>query len=240
MWKALLALLFLAPPIFGQEHATAYEALRVVGARFNREAVNHIIAVSGTDGNPQPASWKVLLEDQRAPSGVREVEVENGRIVSERTPARPLIGSTAAAAINTSRLNLDSSGAYQVASHTAETSHVVFSLVSYTLRTDERGNPTWIVTMQSNARRPLGTIYVGANKGNVTRVEGMYSGRNIEQVADDRTIDEPAADTDGDGDADENIVKRQIKRAFRRTKSDATRMFHNVRRSFADFIDPRR
>ena len=240
MWKAFFALVVFAAPALAQEHATAYEALRVVGARFNREAVNHIISITGVDGNPQPATWKVLLEDQRAQSGVRELEVENGRIVSERTPVRQLIGSTAAAAINTSRLNLDSSGAYQVASHTAETSHVVFSLVNYTLRTDERGNPTWIITLQSNARRPLGTIYVGANKGNITRVEGMYSGRNIEQVADDRTIEEPVANKDGNEDADENIVKRQIKRAFRRTKSDATRMFRDVRRSFADFIDPRR
>ena len=106
---------------------------------------------------------------------------------------------------------------------------------------DSRGNPTWIVTLQSNARQPLGTIYVGANKGNVTRVEGMYSGRNIEQVADDRTLEQPVASEDGDADdADQNIVKRRIKQAFRRTKHDATEMFDNVRRNFADFIDPRR
>lgn len=237
-----MALGLLATPLFAQERGTAYEALRVVGAHLNRDAVNHVISVTGVDGNPQPATWKVLVEDRRAQSGAREVEVRNGRVVSERASAQPVIGSTAAATIKTSQLNLDSSGAYQVASHTAETSHVVFSLVSYTLRTDERGHPTWIVTLQSNARRPLGTIYVGANKGNITRVEGMYSGRNIEQVADDRTLEEPAAENDpeSESDGDENVVKREIKQAFRRTKRDATHMFENVRRSFADFIDPRR
>lgn len=240
MWKTFVALGLIATPLCAQQRGTAYEAIRVVGAHLSREAVNHVISVTGVDGNPEPATWKVLVEDGRAQGGIREVEVRNGRVVAERTPAQRVVGSAAAGAIKTSQLNLDSSGAYQVASHTAETSHVVFSLVSYTLRTDGRGNPTWIVTLQSNARQPLGTIYVGANKGNVTRVEGMYSGRNIEQVADDRTIDEPPAENDEGSDADENVVKRQIKQAFRRTKRDANQMFDNVRRSFADFIDPRR
>ncbi|MDQ6808228.1 MAG: hypothetical protein M3Z64_02205 [Verrucomicrobiota bacterium] len=240
MWKGLIVSIFLATAAFAQEHATAYEALRVVGAQLGRAAINHVVSLSGVDGNPQPATWNVLLEDRTAASGLREVQVANGRLVADRAPSRNVIGPGAAASISTSRLNLDSSGAYQVASHTAETSHVVFSYVSYTLRTDPRGNPTWIVTLQSNARQPLGTIHIGANKGNVTRVEGLYSGRNIEQVADDRTLDQPVAENDTEADGDENVVKREIKRAFRRTKHDATRMFDDVRRSFADFIDPRR
>ena len=39
-------------------------------------------------GDPQPETWKILLEDSRAPTGVREVEVANGRIVAERNPNR--------------------------------------------------------------------------------------------------------------------------------------------------------
>jgi hypothetical protein len=196
-----------------------------------------VISVTGVDGNPQPARWTVLVS---AANGVHEIQVAGGRIVSDRPSSG---GSSAAATISTSKLNLDSSGAYSVAAHTAETSHVVFTFVSYTLRTDHRGNPTWIVTLQTNRREPVGTIYIGANKGNVTRVEGMYQGRNMEQVETEKTLEEPVdnnADQDSDSDADENIIKRHIKHMFRRTRRDAERIFENAQRSFEDFIDRRR
>ena len=130
-------------------------------------------------------SWKILVEDRRANGGVREIVVKDERIASQRIPNRSVVGSTEGNTINTARLNLDSTGAYAVASHTAETSHVTFSLVSYTLRTDDRGNPTWIVTLEDRSRRPVGTIHIKAHDGRVSRVEGMYQGRNMEQFEED-------------------------------------------------------
>jgi hypothetical protein len=241
MWKAIVASFVIAAPVLAQEGGTAYEALRVIGTQLNREFVNRVISVTGIDGNPQPARWKVLVADQSGQSGAREIVVANGHIVSDR-PAAGVTGSTAGAIIDTSKLNLDSSGAYQVASHTAETSHVVFALVSYTLRTDHRGNPTWIVTLETNGRQPVGTIHVGANKGSVTRVEGMYRGTNMAQVETEQTLEEPAdaGDQEEDSDGDENVVKHRIKQMFRRTRRDAERTFERVRQSFGDFIAGRR
>jgi hypothetical protein len=40
-----------------------------------------------------------------------------------------------------------------------------------------------------------------------------------------------------DENPDENIVFKDIKRAFRKTTHDASRMFHKVRRSFVDFFN---
>ncbi|PZR71689.1 MAG: hypothetical protein DLM73_15430 [Chthoniobacterales bacterium] len=238
MWKLLLAVALLATPALAQDNPSAYEALRVIGTQGNRELVNHLISVTGVDGNPQPRSWKVLVEDRRANGGVREFVVEDNRIVSQRVPNRSVVGSTQGATINTARLNLDSTGAQTVASHTAETSHVVYALTSYTLRTDEKGNPVWIVTLSDKSARPLGTIHIKANDGRITRVEGMYQGRNMEQVetAPEQVDDQPVAEED---DPDENIVKRDIKRMFRRSRDDARRMFLRVRRSFVDFINRR-
>jgi hypothetical protein len=156
-------------------------------------------------------------------------------------PNRSVVGSTQGATINTTKLNLDSTGAYSVASHTAETSHVTFALTSYTLRTDDRGNPVWIVTLADRNSRPVGTIHIRASDGRINRVEGMYAGRNMEQVEVNRDeVDNPSPPPDDeqtDGDADENIVKRDIKRMFRRTTNDARRMFQRVRRSFVDFFN---
>jgi hypothetical protein len=235
MRNLLLLCMLAAAPAWGQENGTAYNALRVVGTKFNREAVNHVISITGTDGNPQPAKWKILLADKRARGGVREIEVADGRIVSERTPVRAVVGSTEGATIDTSHLNLDSSGAFSVASHTAEKSNTPFEVVTYTLRTDERGEPIWIVTLQNESRRPVGTIYIGANKGTVTRTEGMFNGAPMNQVVNAEEADRDYQEEEDNPD-DENIVKRKIKRWFRQVRDDAGHTFQNVRRSFADFI----
>jgi hypothetical protein len=238
MWKSLLASLLLATAVSAQEQPSAYEALRVIGTQLNRDMVSRVISVTGVDGNPQPSSWKVLVGDRNAAGGVREIVVEDNRIASQRVPNRSVVGSTEGHTINTAKLNLDSTGAYAVASHTAETSHVTFSFVSYTLRTDSRGNPTWIVTLEDRSRKPLGTIHIKANDGRISRVEGMYQGRNMDQVEED-TAQVDHRDVESTDDPDDNVVKKNIKRLFRKTKDDASRMFNKVRRSFADFIAPR-
>ena len=211
-----------------QERATAYEALRTVGQRLNRDYVNHVISVTGVEGDPQPDTWKILLDDSRARGGVREVEVRNGEIVSERTPTRSVVGSSEGATINTARLNLDSSGAFAVASHTADKSNTRFATASYALRTDERGNPIWVVTLQSVKGRPVGTIYIGANKGNVTRTEGMFAGAQMEDVVDER---------DQNRDQNDGTIQGRIRGMFRRAQDEARGMFDRTRRSFVDFIN---
>jgi hypothetical protein len=242
MWKFLVATLFVAVPALAQESPSAYEALRVIGTQLNRQMVNRIISVSGVDGDPQPQTWKILVADRNANGGVREIVVEDNRVVSQRVPNRSVVGSTQGATINTAKLNLDSTGAYSVASHTAHTSHVTFSSTSYTLRTDDRGNPIWIVTLADRSNRPVGTIHIRASDGRVSRVEGMYQGRNMEQVeeyrddGDNAPAEEEEVQQEETDDADENIVKRDIKRLFRRTRADARRMFGRVKRSFKDFV----
>ena len=245
MRKLLLApLLLLAASVFAQENPSAYEALRVIGTQLNRQLVNRVVSVNGVDGDPQPRSWKILVEDKNAANGVREYVIEDRRIVSQRAPNKSVVGSTQGATINTAKLNLDSTGAYSVAAHTAETSHVTFSLTSYTLRTDDRGNPVWIVTLADRSNRPVGTIHIRASDGRVTRVEGMYQGRNMEQIEENpETADNsPPTKNDeqvesDDENSDENIVLKDVKRMFRRTTRDAARMFQRVRRSFVDFFN---
>jgi hypothetical protein len=234
MWKFLVALLLAATPAMAQEVGTAYEALRVVGTQFGRASLNRVISITGVDGTPQPETWKILLEDTHAAGGVRELEVADGRITSERTPVRSVIGSAEGSTIKTGRLNLDSSGAYAVASHTAEKSHTEFDTVSYTLRTDERGNPIWIVTLHSRSKRPVGTIYIGANRGTVSRTEGMFAGATMEDVATDSGVEREAQG----GGGVIGTTKQRIRDTFQRAQEEATGMFNRVRRSFADFIAP--
>jgi hypothetical protein len=232
MWKPLLALLIGATPALAQENITAYDALRVVGDHFGRAAVNHVISITGQDGNPQPQTWRIMLEGPNG-RGVREVEVTDGRISGDGAPSRGVAGSTRGATINTKRLNLDSSGAYSVATYTADKSNARFANVDYTLRNDDRGEPVWIVTLHNRSGRPVGTIHIGANRGSVTRTEGMFAGATMEDVE----TDQPAADEVEEGSGPFSHTKARIRSAFERAQDQARGMFDRVRRSFTDFIN---
>jgi hypothetical protein len=230
MWKSIAALLLLATPALAQDNPTAYEALRAVSAQFGRNSLNHIISVTGVNGTPQPQRWKILLEDPGGRGGVREVEVENGEVASDH-PAR-IVGTPEGGTIKTARLNLDSSGAYAVASHTADKSNARFATVSYTLRTDERGNPVWIITLQNRSARPVGTIHIAANRGEVMRTEGLFAGATMEDVETEQDVEQNRDEGGIIGNA-----KARVRETFRRAQDEARGMFDRVRRSFTDFIN---
>src|SRR5437660_1550238 len=139
MLKSLAALLLSTSAVFAQTNPSAYDALRAVGTQVNRDFVNRVVSVTGVDGNPQPSRWRILIDDPNARGGIREVEVTDGHISSHRVSSRQVTGTPQGATINPARLNLDSSGAYEVASRTADSSHVPSALLSYTLRPNDRG-----------------------------------------------------------------------------------------------------
>src|SRR5437016_8848354 len=229
MWRLIIALLLLSTGrICAQENATAYEALRVVGTQFGRGALNHIVSITGVKGGPQPGRWKVTLEDPEQ-HGVRELEIADGKIDSDERPDRSVAGSTEGATIQVSRLNLDSSGAFAVASHIADTSHTQFATADYTLRTDERSEPTWIVTLLNRSSHPVGTIYIGATRGTEKRTEGMFAGATMEDVASDSDQGEVSGAISN--------AKRKIKHGFYKAQEQARGMFEKVKRSFSDFIN---
>jgi len=213
MLKTLAALLLSASAVFAQPNPTAYDALRAVGNQ-NRDFVNRIVSVIGVDGNPQPSTWRILINDPNARSGIREIEVTDGRITSNRVSSRQVTGTLQGATINPARLNLDS------------------ALVSYNLRTNERGDATWIVTLQNQNRRPVGTIYIGANKGTVTRTEGMFAGAPMDAVVEDRR----EGDVGEEEQSGDNRIMRSVRHMFYRTREQAQETFKRVRHNFADYI----
>jgi hypothetical protein len=228
MWRVWVGLLLLATPVWADERPTAYEALRVVGSEFGRDALHQIVSIRGTKGDPQPEKWKIVVEDPQG-GGVRELQVADGKIDSDDEAERDVAGSTEGATIDVSQLNLDSSGAYTVASHTAEASHTSFATADYILRTDDRGEPMWIVTLRNRSSHPVGTIYIGGTRGTVLRTEGMFAGATMEDVEGDYDQEE--------GPGVFRSAKRSIKHGFNRAQEEARGMFEKVKRSFTDFIN---
>jgi hypothetical protein len=228
MRKLFVAFLLFATPAWGEENATAYEALRVVGRQFGRDALHQIVSITGTKGDPQPEKWKIVVEDPEG-RGMRELEIVDRKIDSDDRADRDVAGSSEGATIDVSRLNLDSSGAYALANHTAEASHTIFATADYTLRADDRGEPMWIVTLLNRSSRPVGTIYIGATRGTVRRTEGMFAGATMEDVEGDYDQQEGTGVISG--------AKRKIKHAFFRAQEEARGVFERVKRSFSDFIN---
>jgi len=117
---------------------------------------------------------------------VRELQVADGKIDSDDEAASDYAGSTEGATIDVSRLNLDSSGAYTVASHTAEgVAHQFCNSGLPHCAQNDRGEPMWIVTLRNRSSRPVGTIYIGGTQGIVRRTEGMFAGATMEDVEGD-------------------------------------------------------
>jgi len=173
-----IALCSTALPLMA-EPDTAYAALRTVGTERGADALKHVIEVVGRGGVPQPAVWRVVLDDPGARGGVRELDVSHGKIVAEHTPVRAYSGSSAGALIDFAKLNLDSSGAFTVAEKEAEKAHVGFDAVDYTLRTSDSAdaNPVWVIHMMDASRHSVGTLSLAADTGVIGTSD--FSGKEV-------------------------------------------------------------
>ena len=145
---------------------TAYSALRVLGKRDGQDILNRVVEVRGHDGAPQPVVWKIVIDDQRARGGVREVEVQKGKIVSERTPTSHGTSS----AMNFNQLNLDSEGAFTIVNQEAQKSNVPFDHIDYLLRAGTGGGaPVWQIDLLDGGNGHVGSMDIAADSGSVLR-----------------------------------------------------------------------
>lgn len=207
----LSLLLFMHAVAFGRD--TAYKALRTLGNERSQSVLNRVIEVKGRGGTPQPATWKIVLDDSAARGGVREFEVENGRIASERTPVKAYSGSSEGAVMNFQKLNLDSQGAFTVAEQEATRARVGFDSVDYILRTDDESrSPVWILRLLDSSQRNVGTIRISADDGRVLFREG-FSGRQT--APSEEPPPRPSRDADEyEAERNPNGVGHKIKRGF--------------------------
>ena len=147
----------------GHAADTAYTALRVFGKKEGEQALYRVVELRGKSGTPQPGTWKLTVEDQRARGGVREIEVRGGKMVSERSPT----GRDFPPAMNFNQLNLDSDGAFTVANQEAEKRGTPFDRIDYTLRSGRGGVPTWTVELYEARHGQVGMLRISADSGSI-------------------------------------------------------------------------
>ena len=150
----------------GHAQVTAYAALRTVGASRGEKVLSQVLAVSGEGANAQPTRWRICIDDPAARGGVRELEVSGNQITSERTPVKS--EWSGGKDMDLAHLNLDSDGAYQVATQEAKRKGIEFSKIQFQLAADrETGKPGWTVQLADGKDERLGAVKVNADSGTI-------------------------------------------------------------------------
>ena len=165
MRKLLFTLaLGILPSVVFADSDTAYKALRTFGKQTGGDKVlSRVIEVRGRNGIPQPDVWKVIASDPSARGGLTEVEIQRGKIISQRTPTARAANSSQTMDFN--QLNLDSDGAFTVANQELQKRTLPFDRVDYLLRSPGSGKPpVWHLELYDRGTK-IGTMEVAADSG---------------------------------------------------------------------------
>jgi hypothetical protein len=196
-WRLVFASLILFTGI-GHAQVTAYAALRTVGANRGEKALSQILAVSGEATNAQPAHWKIWLDDPAARGGVRELEISDNQITSERTPVKSEWAG--AKDMNLAQLNVDSDGALKTATQEARAKGIEFSKVQFQLAVDrDTGKPGWTLQMSDANDQRLGAIKINADSGTISTsawgqgTPNLLAQRKTSENADEQFLNSPEA-----------------------------------------------
>jgi len=146
-----MKMLFLIPLFFGSALVlpaqTAASALAVIEKEKGPTFVDNLFEVKGQRGEPQPQAWTFRFNDPAARGGLREIVVQGGQILSERTPVRGFGGTGDLPTLKAKTLNLDSRAVFQTANQAAVRQGLGFHWLDYALRPDvQSGQPVWFLT----------------------------------------------------------------------------------------------
>jgi hypothetical protein len=214
---SILALLGLAQIASAAD--TAYSALRVIGKAKGESALNQVVEVRGRFGSPEPQVWKVTLREAGARGGVKEFDIQRGKVISERTP----VSRGASTPMNFNQLNLDSEGVFTIANQESQKANVVFDRTDYVLRGGTQGGaPVWTVELYERRNGKVGVFEIAADSGAILRKELTVSNRT-DVASEDRDF---LKDEEGRGRDDEEYDDRD------RDRSDDRNFFDRVERHF--------
>ncbi len=221
---SILCLFVTALSAIAQE--SAYNALNSVGKSKGQPYLDNLLNLEGLNGNSQPSSWLMTFSDPASRSGIREVEVRGGAIISQRTPVNSPYGN--AARVNLDRLQLDSDGAFTVAEQEAARQQISFSTAGYLLQSDStNGTPVWRVQLFNSSGALVQTLRISADNGSVLGGRGPVAPRSRDDYAssgDSAPVNNSeevsiADQPDGPNDSTELKIHRSAVRAKRNVKN---------------------
>jgi hypothetical protein len=140
---------------------TAYAALRALGAQRGEDSLHRVIELRSSRD-----TWKILVADSRARTGLREIQVRNGRIIRDAAVTKAHDSTTP---LNLSALNLDSDGALMIVNQQQQSPHeLTAERVDYTLTNGSTRNaPVWILKVRERRDASVTSVQIAADTGEV-------------------------------------------------------------------------
>jgi hypothetical protein len=173
---SLAALAVALPTVALADADSAYKALRVLGKQLGDTTLNRVVEVRGRNGVPQPDVWKLTATNPGARGGVVEVEVQRGKIISQREPT--VRGVAPGLPMDLNKLNLDSDGAFTLANQEMQKRVIAFDRIDYLLRTAGAGtSPVWRMELFDRGSK-VATMEISADSGTVLEVQAMRATSN--------------------------------------------------------------
>ena len=196
--------------VVSHAQVTAYAALRTVGSSRGEKVLSQLLAVSGEGSGAQPSRWRIWIDDPSARGGVRELEVSGNQITSERTPVKSEWAG--GKDMDLAHLNLDSDGAYQVATQEAKNKGIELSKVQFLLAVDrETGKPGWTVQMADARDQRVGAIKINADSGTIVSsawgpdTPNLLAQQRTAENSDERFLNSAESQTPPHHSQDESI-----------------------------------
>ena len=155
---------------------TAYSALRIMAKERGDEALDRVVELRGRQGKPQPDVWRVTTKDPQARGGLREMEIQRGKVISQRTPVSRPVGT----ALNLNKLNLDSDGVFTIVNQETDKLGIVFDRIDFVLRSGTRGGaPVWTTELFNKDSGRIGLLEISADSGAILRNELDQPGQEV-------------------------------------------------------------
>ncbi len=224
------------------DNITAYDALRLIGNQRDSSYYDRLISISGRDGATQPKRWTLLFFDPNTRYGLREIEVQGGYIVSERTPRDEKLSPIAPQLVlDLQKLNLNSDGAFKIANNAATQARLGFDSLTYVLRKHEvTKSPVWVLDMKDYRRMRVGTMLVNAETGAVIRPPAPGTQHTFDPPPGGSATGGQTPPYQEPDDAGNGGFIGRVSQTFNKAGRETERFFLNVGGTLEEFFTGRR
>ena len=194
---------------------SAYSALRVAGKTVGGDALKRVVELRGRSGTPESQVWKVVIKEDQARGGFRELDVQNGQVISERAPSSRPLGSV----MNFGQLNLDSPGTEELIKREAKKQRISVAYMDYLLKSaTDNGAPLWEVRLFQADGSESAFFRISADNGVVVEQRILAAGR----------VRPAGGNAESDGESDDDGAAPDLGTFFRRTGQAVGRWGRNV------------
>lgn len=144
---------------------TALEALELARSQ-TKKSIKKLVAVLGSDGSPTPRAWSFLFQDPDSPTSLSYLAPGAGPEPADEAYAK----GESPKFFDASRVNLDSTAAFEAANRQASEAKVGFDRLNYELRGMEfTGEPIWTLRLLDAEEHIVGIIHLSAETGKIKR-----------------------------------------------------------------------